>query len=111
MSNPDFFAVVAKDNNEVIGGLTVFILPVYYDEKPVAYICDVGVKQSHQGKGVGKALMVFVTGYCQKNGLLEAYVEAEADDTDAVSFYRRTTFSTEIQVIHFTYGFDKSVDY
>lgn len=103
LSNPDFFVVVAKDDNEVIGGLTVFVLHVYYDEKPVAYIYDVGVKQSHQGKGVGKALMAFVTDYCQKNGFLEAYVEAETEDIDAVRFYRKTSFSNEMQATHFTY--------
>ena len=87
----------------MIGGLTVFILHVYYDEKPVAYIYDVGVKQSHRGKGVGKALMDFVTDYCQKNGFSEAYVETETDDVDAVRFYRKTDFSTEMQATHFTY--------
>lgn len=103
--NPDFFVVVAKQDNEVVGGLTVFILHVYYNEKPVAYIYDVGIKPSHRGKGIGRSLIDFLGNYCRQHGFLEAYVEAEADDLEAVSFYRKTKFSYETRAIHFSYTF------
>jgi aminoglycoside 3-N-acetyltransferase I len=106
LNSNNFFSIVAKHNNEVIGGLTVFILHIYYNESPSAYIYDVGVKPSHQGKGIGKSLMAFLCDYCKRNGFLNAYVEAETDDIEAVSFYRKTNFSTEMQATHFTYAFD-----
>ncbi len=106
LHNPDFFVIIAKKNNEVVGGLTVFVLHTSYTEKPVAYIYDVGVKPAFQGKGFGKALLNFLIDYCRQHGFHEAYVEAETDDIDAVQFYRKANFSNEIQATHFTHTFN-----
>ena len=105
LSNPNFMAFVIKQNNEIVGGLTIYILHRYYGTKPVAYIYDVGVTPEFQGRGLGKALITEVCKYCKENGFEDAYVEAESNDIDAVSFYRKTKFSSEINAIHFTYTF------
>lgn len=108
LSKPDFFTLVAKYNNKVLGGLTVYILHRYYSTKPIAYIYDIGVFTDYQRKGFGKKLITYLTNYCKENGFEDAYVEAETDDTQAVNFYRTTSFSNELQATHFTYSFDKS---
>jgi aminoglycoside 3-N-acetyltransferase I len=59
----------------------------------------------YQGKGFGKALMAEVCLFCKQNNFEDAYVEAESDDIDAVNFYRRTKFTTEMNATHFTYSF------
>jgi aminoglycoside 3-N-acetyltransferase I len=105
LSNPDFKVFVLRKNDKVIGGLTIYILHRYYGNKPVAYIYDVGVTPEFQGQGLGKALIVEVCKYCKNNGFEDAYVEAESEDIDAVSFYRKTRFSSELKAIHFTYDF------
>lgn len=106
LSNPDFIAFVVKVEGKVIGGLSIRVLHQYYSIKPLAYIYDVGIAKAYQGKGYGKALMEEVCRYCKENGFEEAYVEAEADDTDAVNFYRKTNYSSEMNAIHFNYSFD-----
>jgi aminoglycoside 3-N-acetyltransferase I len=106
LENPDFFVIVAKHNHEIVGGLTVFVLQVYDSEKPLAYIYDVGVKPDYQGKGIGKSLIAYLCEYCKQNNYYEAYVEAEADDIEAINFYRKTNYSYEMQATHFTYSFD-----
>jgi aminoglycoside 3-N-acetyltransferase I len=103
LSNPDFKVFVVRKNNKVVGGLTIYILHRYYDNKPVAYIYDVGVTPDFQGQGLGKALIEEVCKYCKDNGFEDAYVEAESDDLDAVNFYRKTKYSSEMNAIHFTY--------
>ncbi len=105
LNKPDFFTLVAKYDNKVIGGLTVYILHSYYSAKPVAYIYDVGILTDYQRNGFGKKLIKFLTNYCKENGFEDAYVEAESDDIDAVNFYRKTKFSSEMNAIHFTYTF------
>jgi aminoglycoside 3-N-acetyltransferase I len=105
LSNPDFKVFVVRKNNKVVGGLTIYILHRYYGNKPVAYIYDVGVTPEFQGQGFGKALIVEVCKYCKDNGFEDAYVEAESDDIDAVNFYKKTGFSSELNAIHFTYDF------
>jgi aminoglycoside 3-N-acetyltransferase I len=41
------------------------------------------------------------------SGFEDAYVEAESNDIDAVNFYRKTKYSSEMNAIHFTYIFDQ----
>ncbi|MCU0443260.1 MAG: GNAT family N-acetyltransferase [Bacteroidia bacterium] len=103
LTNPDFLVFVVLLNNEVVGGLTIYVLHRYYGTKPIAYIYDVGVSPKFQGQGLGKALIAEVGNFCKQNGFEDAYVEAESDDIDAVSFYRKTKFSSEMNAIHFTY--------
>jgi aminoglycoside 3-N-acetyltransferase I len=105
LKKPDFMVFVAKENDQVVGGLTVYILDSYYRAKPSAYIYDVGILPEYQRKGVGKQLMVYLTQYCKEKGFEDAYVEAEADDKMALSFYRNTAFSSELHATHFTYSF------
>ena len=107
LSNPDFMVFVVKQNDKIVGGLTIYILQRYYGTKPVAYIYDVGVSPDFQGKGLGRSLIAEVCKYCKENGFEDAYVEAESDDVDAVNFYKKTKFSSEINAIHFTYNFEK----
>lgn len=106
LSNPYFLVFVVKGEQKVVGGLTMYILQQYYGTKPVAYIYDVGITPALQRQGLGKLLMAEVCKYCKENGFEAAYVEAESDDIDAVNFYRRTTVSSEMNAIHFTYIFD-----
>jgi aminoglycoside 3-N-acetyltransferase I len=107
LSNPDFFVFVVMLNNVVVGGLTIYVLHRYYRTKPIAYIYDVGISPDFQGQGLGKALIAEVCNFCKQNDFEDAYVEAESDDIDAVSFYRKTKFSSEMNAIHFTYDLTK----
>lgn len=104
---PDFFTLVATYDNKVVGGLTVYILHRYYSAKPIAYIYDIAVLADCQRKGIGKELIRYVTDYCKESGFEEAYVEAETGDTQAVNFYKTTSYSNELQATHFTYSFGK----
>jgi aminoglycoside 3-N-acetyltransferase I len=106
LSSADFMVFVVKENDKVVGGLTIYVLHSYYVEKPIAYIYDIGITPSSQGQGFGKALISEVCNFCKLNSFEDAYVEAESDDIDAVNFYRKTKFSSEINAIHFTYTFD-----
>lgn len=101
--NPDFFVFVVMSDSKVIGGLTIYVLHRYYGKKPIAYIYDMGVNPDYQRQGLGKALIAAVCNFCKQNDFENAYVEAESDDTDAVNFYRKTKFSSELKAIHFTY--------
>ncbi len=105
LSNPNFLVFIVKENEKVLGGLTIYVLHKYYGTKPVAYIYDVAVTPDRQGQGLGKLLISEVCKYCKDNGFEDAYVEAESDDIDAVNFYRKTRFSNEMNAIHFTYTF------
>jgi aminoglycoside 3-N-acetyltransferase I len=103
LSREHFFAVVAKNGNKIIGGLTVYILDQYYSEKRLAYIYDLAVLAEYQRKGVGRKLIEFTNEYCRQNGFEEVFVQADKVDDYAIDFYRSTKPTGEEQVVHFSY--------
>ncbi|MBL7747841.1 MAG: GNAT family N-acetyltransferase [Chitinophagaceae bacterium] len=103
LNKPDFLVLVARYGGMVIGGLTVYVLHSYYSAKPVAYIYDVGVRKDFQRKGTGIKLIEYLKTYCKEKGFDHAYVEAEADDQQAIDFYTKTKSDSSLHATHFTY--------
>lgn len=110
LNNNRFLVFVAKTNHIILGGLTVHVLDRYDTEKPSAYIYDIAVLPNYQRKGIGKLLIATLKDYCAKNGFSEVFVQAEADDHQAVNFYRATPNISELQATHFTYSIDEVND-
>jgi aminoglycoside 3-N-acetyltransferase I len=100
---PDFIVFVAIMDDQVIGGLTTYVLEQYYAEKPLAYIYDLAVKANYQRQGIGKQLIAGVTNYCREKGFEEVFVQADKVDDYALDFYRSTGVTAEEQVVHFYY--------
>lgn len=106
LGRPDFWAVAAKaaESGEVLGGLTAYFLPQYYVPQPLAYLYDLAVGPAFQRRGVGGALLRWFIAQCRAEGAELMFAEAEADDLDAVRFYRAGPARKEMQVLQFTYG-------
>lgn len=106
LNNEKFIVFVAKIDGQVVGGLTGHLLDRYDAEKPSLYLYDIAVLPEHQRNGIGKRLIGAMQAYCAANGISEAFVQAETEDEQAVTFYRKTAASSELHAIHFTYSFD-----
>ena len=48
LGNQQFTAFVAFDHTEIIGGITAYELPVYYQEGSERFIYDIAVKPEYQ---------------------------------------------------------------
>lgn len=107
LSKRDFIAFAALQNDEVIGGLTAYVLQQYYSERSLAYLYDLAVKQAFQRHGVGKKLMAAFTRFCAEQGFEEVFVQADKADGYAINFYRKTGITAEEEVVHFYYSFQK----
>lgn len=103
LSKSHFLALVAKADNKVLGGLTVYILDQYYSKKPLAYLYDLAVLTEFQRKGIGAALIRYLNGYCKEKGFEEVFVQADREDGYALDFYRSTKPTGEEDVLHFYY--------
>ncbi len=103
LEKENFIAVVAKVNNKVVAGLTVYVLDQYYATKPLAYIYDLAVLTDFQRKGIGRKLIDFTLQYCSLHGFQEAFVQADKMDDYAIEFYISTKPDKEEQVVHFSY--------
>jgi aminoglycoside 3-N-acetyltransferase I len=103
ISRNDFKAVVAKKENIVVGGLTIYILDQYYSKKPLAYIYDLAILPDYQRQGIGKGLIEFLVRYCKENRFEEVFVQADKVDDHAIDFYRKTNPTSEEECLQFSY--------
>lgn len=109
LAKSDFMALVARENDSIIGGLTVYTIAQYYTPKPLAYLYDFAVQSAHQRRGVGKALIAELQAICRAKGFEDVYVQADKEDTHALDFYRATG-GVEMHVSHFTYRLVENSD-
>src|SRR5215469_16921053 len=52
--------VVAYKNNELVGGLTAYLLPSIYGDYNELYIYDMAVKEQYRSQGIGSHILTFV---------------------------------------------------
>jgi aminoglycoside 3-N-acetyltransferase I len=107
LNGDNFIAVIAKTEDKIIAGLTVYFLDQYYSERPLAYIYDLAVLTEYQRKGIGKKLIEFTNEYCRQQGFEELFLQVDKVDNHAIDFYRLTKPTREEQVIQFSYGLEK----
>lgn len=103
LSRADFIVFVAVADQQVIGGLTAYVLQQSRTTQPLLYLYDLAVQPHWQRQGIGRALLAAVREYGQEINAPELFVQAETEDTEAVDFYRATG-GEEMAVVHFTYG-------
>lgn len=104
LKKDNFLALVAKVDNKVVGGLTAHILPNYETGSSMIYIYDLGVKISFQKNGIGKNLIRYLIEYAKENNFEEIFTGTEqCDNEEAISFYRKTPFETEMKVLQYSY--------
>jgi ribosomal protein S18 acetylase RimI-like enzyme len=58
--------------------------------------------QTIKKKGFETALMTHERKHCFEHGFAELFVEAEADDTNAIALYRKTRSVSEMKVVQFS---------
>jgi ribosomal protein S18 acetylase RimI-like enzyme len=106
LKKEDFFVFVAFSGEEVVGGLTSYIMHQYYSVSPLVYIFDLAVKKEFQRKGIGKLLIEANNDYSRSINAEAVMVQADLADGHATEFYRSTGAKGE-RVIHFDYTLNK----
>jgi aminoglycoside 3-N-acetyltransferase I len=81
-----FRAFAALEGDDVVGGLTAHVLPMTRSESSELFVFDLAVRADRQRRGVGRLLMDAARGDAAEIG--DLFVPADADDTDALDFYR-----------------------
>ncbi|HEX5836827.1 MAG TPA: GNAT family N-acetyltransferase [Anaerolineales bacterium] len=97
-----FIALAAFVENEVVGGLTAYELPMYQKDSSEILLYDLAVKPEFQRRGIGKDLIRHMKDYCSRHGIQEFFVLAHEEDEHAVAFYRATGGKEE-NVVNFLY--------
>ena len=102
LSSHTFIILAALIDNEVVGGLTAYELPIYYSDVSEIFLYDLAVNPDHQRKGIGQGLLRALKEYCLQNNIQTFFVMAHEEDEHAIEFYRATGGKGE-NVVNFLY--------
>lgn len=97
-----FIANVALAENEIVGCLTVYELPMYYSDSSGIFLYDLAVKPEYQSMGIGKGLLQSLKEYCIENEIQDFFVMVHEEDEHAIEVYRATGGKAE-KAVNFVY--------
>jgi aminoglycoside 3-N-acetyltransferase I len=102
LSSESFIALAALRDDQVLGGLTAYELPLYYSDSSEVFLYDLAVKPDMQRMGIGKKLIESLKAHCTQNEIKGFFVMAHEEDRHAVEFYHATGGKSE-SVVNFLY--------
>jgi aminoglycoside 3-N-acetyltransferase I len=85
----DFWALAAFADDDIIGGVTAYALPMTRAESAEMFVFDVAVQSPHRKKGIGRRLLTALRKQASEAGIHELFVAADNADEHALDFYRR----------------------
>ena len=69
LSSRAFIALAAFFENEVVGGLTAYELPMYQHDSSEILLYDLAVRPDFQRRGIGQGLILHLKEYCSRQGI------------------------------------------
>ncbi|MGY0505412.1 AAC(3)-I family aminoglycoside N-acetyltransferase [Luteimonas sp. e5] len=99
LARDTFIAVAAVCGDEVIGGLTGYVLHKFEQARKEIYIYDLAVIEDHRRCGIASRLIRKVQEIATRIGAYVIFVQADYGDDPAVSLY--TKLGTRENVMHF----------
>jgi aminoglycoside 3-N-acetyltransferase I len=99
--------LIAKEGDEVVGGLVGYVLPKFRIEKSELYIFDLAVSPRQHRKGIGKGLMKYSGQVAREVGCEITYLFADHEEVPAVPFYRSFPHHRELKVHYFEFESEK----
>ncbi len=87
-NSPDFTALVAEHDNNLLGYLVYYLIPFTYDLKPTLFIKELYVDKSSRGQNIGKKLMQAVIVDAKEKGCGRLKWDVLSDNIVAQSFYK-----------------------
>ena len=100
---PVLFIVSENDDGEIIGVMTVYVLPSLYTEKEYYYIYDMAVTPLQQNKGVGKALLNYIIEMGKEHEAEAVYIKADEPDQAANHLYASFAVDTAKSTVYDLY--------
>jgi ribosomal protein S18 acetylase RimI-like enzyme len=95
-SNPAYFLLAAKQDNELVGfAMGVICEELYGECKPFMVVEDVIVDQRQRQKGVGSALMRELEKYAKDYECCQIIFVTESNRKEALSFYNAVGYEYE----------------
>jgi aminoglycoside 3-N-acetyltransferase I len=99
LSQAGNIALIALDDQSVIGALSAYTLQKFEQTRSEIYIYDLAVAENWRRRGVATALIGAVQDIARDTGAWVVYVQADYGDDPAIALY--TKLGTREDVMHF----------
>ncbi len=99
LGNPEFVALTAVHQGQVIGGLVAYELVKFEQERSEFYIYDLAVLENWRRRGVATALIEETRRIAAANAAEVVFVQADYGDESAIALY--TKLGRREDVMHF----------
>lgn len=99
LGKPDFVALVATEEDQVIGGLAAYQLEKFEQERSEVYIYDLAVREDRRRRGVATALIERLKQIAADCGAWVIFVQADYADDPAIALYSK--LGVREDVMHF----------
>jgi GNAT superfamily N-acetyltransferase len=86
--NPMLFCEIAEWDDEAVGLAVWFLNFATFSGKPGLYLEDLFVRPAFRGKGIGKALLVFLAKACVENGWSRLQWSVLDWNAPSIAFYK-----------------------
>lgn len=90
--NSDYAAIVAENNNTVVGFLGLRRGIAYNFDGEYIQIIALAVSERMQGQGIGSHLLTWAEAYGRENGVVKFTLNSNMHRTDAHQFYERNGY-------------------
>jgi aminoglycoside 3-N-acetyltransferase I len=99
LSDPNFIALAALKDGELVGGLAAYVLRKFEQERSEIYIYDLAVRQQHWRRGIATGLINKLREIAREMGVWVIFVQADRGDEPAINLYE--SLGTREDVHHF----------
>lgn len=94
-----FIAIVCLSGEELVGGLTAYVLDKPEQQRSEAYIYDLAVAKPHRRRGIATGLVRTLQGIAAERGAYVIFVQADLADAPAIALYDK--LGAREEVLHF----------
>jgi aminoglycoside 3-N-acetyltransferase I len=88
LSRPEFWAIAAFSEEDLVGGITAHTLPMTRAPSSELFVYDIAVRADHQRRGIGRQLVKYLRAEGAAQGIDDLFVCADDEDAHALDFYR-----------------------
>jgi aminoglycoside 3-N-acetyltransferase I len=99
LESRDVIALVARDDEKVVGGLTAYVLRKPEQERSEVYLYDLAVLAEHRRRGIARSLIGELQRIGRERGAWVVFVQADPGDDPAIALY--ASMGTREDVHHF----------
>ena len=96
-----FLALVALEEEAVVGGIAAYELKKFEQERSEIYIYDLAVAAAHRREGIATELIETLRKIAAERGAYVIFVQADTDVDDQPAIALYTKLGTREEVLHF----------